>query len=174
MSGREDRDDLAAAIAALRETPVPRRGAHVAAGIFAAFERGSGRRARWRRGIGAIAAAALFVVSLSLAMRAPDASDRLSELAARLTRLEARTAAWARATPRHEAPSPPPGSFAARLAPDFEASGFDPGLLRLVAARRLEGFDDRGAIERYRALLAEYADSPAAAVAKERIELLAP
>lgn len=177
MNPRDDENhDFDAAIAALRGSRVPRSGEHVARQVLAAFDRGPGRRARHRRTIGTIAAAALVVVAISLGVKAPNPPDRLSILEARLTELEFKAADWTRATRWSESPpsTPAEGSLAERLAPDFEASGFDPGLLRLVTARRLETVDADGARDRYRDLVAEYGDSPAAAVASERLRHLAP
>lgn len=181
---RETHDDgaLLAALSALRTTPVPPPNELTRARILAAFDRERAVVASRRRGgsryvpRGLVAAAVLVAFSWSLFQRAPDEFDPWKSIETRLAVLEAR----AERASLERSPKPvisvefAPGSLAEKLRPDFEVTGNDPGLLRLVAARRLEGLDDAGALNRYRALVERYAESPAAVVAKQRIELLAP
>lgn len=180
--GSPDRGDLAAALFALRTIPVPPANEATRARILSAFDREQSTVALRRRGRsryaprGLVAAAVLVAFSWSLFQRAPDEFDVWKSIETRLAALEVRTE---RAS-LERSPKPvisvefAPGSLAERLRPDFEVTGNDPGLLRLVAARRLEGLDDAGALTRYRELVERYAESPAAVVAKQRIELLAP
>jgi len=180
--GSLDDGELDAALLALRTTPVPPPNELTRARILAAFDREKTVVALRRRGAsryaprGLVAAAVLVAFSWSLFQRAPDEFDPWKSIETRLAALEARTErASLERSPRPRISFEfEPGSLAEKLRPDLEATGNDPGLLRLVAARRLEGLDDAGALNRYRALVERYAESPAAVVAKQRIESLAP
>jgi hypothetical protein len=91
--------------------------------------------------------------------------ERADVLERRIAEFEARQAASS--TPELGAVAP--GSIAEKLLPTYVASGCDPGLLRLVAASRVELVDPVAARARYRELATEFAASPAAEIARQRL-----
>lgn len=173
-------DPLAKAIAALRAaTPREQAASANTARLLEAFERRHRKPLSWPRLL--VAAAVLLICASVLprpAQRLAVTEARLAALSARLAELDLEVAQWrerraeAVATPTLEVTTADPAVSAA-IASVTEIVGPDPGFLRLLTARRYETTDREGAIERYRDLITDYAESPAASVARDRLAELA-
>lgn len=156
------------------------------ADLLAEFERCFARARRRRLGqwiATAAAAALLLVAALGLALapskpRPPTRSGRegLAALSASIERLAAEVALLQRSTPRPPAPEAagdePPAEGEDRFLRAFVLLDRDPALLRLASARAFEAIDPAQAARRYHELLDQYGESPAAAVARARLDSL--
>lgn len=173
-------DALASAISALRAaTPKAEATRENTARLLEAFERRHRKPLSWPR---LLIAAAVLVICASLlprpAQRLTVAEQRLAALSARLAELDVEVAQWrerraeAVETPTLEVTTSDPAVSAA-IASVTDIVGPDPGFLRLLTAQRYETTDRAGAIERYRDLITDYAESPAASVARDRLAELA-
>lgn len=161
------------------------------ADLLAEFDRGA-RVARvsgrWRRLTAPAAAAVLLFAAVRLILvpaeppRAGEtAAERLAALTAELDEIAAGVArlrlAQARAAAAAPAAAEQPAGEPRETESDpflraYAALGSDPALLRLASARAFETVDAAQAARRYHELLDQYGESPAAAVARARLDSL--
>ena len=172
-----DRDDLLDRhVRALRDVDPPAAPEDLVAGLvdeFAALHvRPRPNGMVWRV---AAAIALLFVAAALRGMREPTSRDLVAAevalIESRLQRLAADVDTLRENHARRLAAISPstPGSNDALIA---RLGARDPSLLRYVSARRLEGLDRGGAVERYEQMVTTYPDGPAARLARERLVAL--
>ncbi|MFG0318528.1 MAG: hypothetical protein ACF8XB_14735 [Planctomycetota bacterium JB042] len=193
MTRRDPRDPLEDAIRAFRARPIPPPRDGLEDDLLRAFDLAhAAQGSAWRRGAGALAAAAVVLVALRLALvPSPGASDAAvgverprahdaggegaSDVALDVARLDLRLDAFLRRLDAMQAaaaapePSPPSPPASERLAAH---AANDPALYRLAAARSFEEIDPRSAARRYRELLDLEPEGTAAAVARRRLAAL--
>ena len=176
----EAMDPLESAIAALRAaTPEEVAAKEHTAQLLVAFERRHRKPLSWPRLL--VAAAVLLICAGLLprpAQRLAVTEERLAALSARLAELDIAVAQWRERRAETVETSTlvvttSDPAVSAEIASVTEIVGPDPGFLRLLTAQRYESTDRAGAIERYRELITDYAESPAASVARERLAELA-
>ncbi len=179
-------DDVEEPLArALRAVAPPPARSDARRALLAEFERSmASRRAPTRRLqplqlVGLVAAAAGLVLAALLLLRStgPVGSTETREAVAEreFANLQSRLDRIAESIARIERPAVTAlrSEEGKRLEAALDVSGRDPGLLRLVAASRIEQADRAEAENRYRALIHDYANSPASEVAAERLARLA-
>jgi hypothetical protein len=176
-------DDVEEPLArALRAVAPPPARSDARRALLAEFERSmASRRAPTRRLpplqlVGLAAAAAGLVLAALLLLRSTGPVESRDAVAEReFANLQARLDRIAESVARIERPAVTAlrSEEGKRLEAALDVSGRDPGLLRLVAASRIEQADKAEAEDRYRALIHDYANSPASEVAAERLARLA-